>query len=224
MNMNCCTGQVIRSHEIDQHMGVDEQMMSMGDDADDIKIEFFQCSKMPAASQRSKSPSPRPNSSYHTVSNSFEQNHKYSEKNFEKPSNENHQTYFYSHNDDDADSNGTVDSNKKENDEESKEEIVNHQNCYKSRTKIIQIPNGVRIVTDIIKNGDCANDLFKNFRQLSSASPPTKDKWPNKFNIILDDERNDNKRNNCRDGSNSSKNEADDDYYEDRDRKSLINL
>lgn len=189
-----------------------EDQMAMQED--DLKIEFFQCARPPPKNPPKMQTKPLINQKnpFRPVLESLRQ---YSDTDTHesqlKPALENHQTYFFSHNGDDADENRDVDNCREENDEE----IVNHQNSYKSRTKIVQIPNGVRIVTEIVKNGECGNEVFRNFRQLSKPN----DTWQNKSKMILDDD--DNKLNNGDDDGNS--NEIDDEDYG-KDRKSLINL
>lgn len=191
----------------------EEQMVSMPDGSEDINIEFFQCTPPKALAAMPKCGKTRSNP-FQPV---LESMRKFSDTNTLddciKPALENHQTFFFSHNCDDAGEHGDVDSGKEENGEATKEEPGKQQQTYKSRTKIVSIPNGVRIVTEIVKNGACGNEIFRNFRQLA-----TRDKWENKSKIVLDD--GDSKQSNQADG-NSCENEADD-YFEER--ESLINL
>lgn len=201
---------MIRQQEIDPMM-VEDQMVSMPDTNDDLNIEFLPCAPPPHA-QQGKSTNPRANP-FQPV---LESMRKYSETDTAKQVIENHQTYFFSHNgQEDANENRDV---REENDEQLMEEILNQQNSYRSRTKIVPIHNGVRIVTDIVKNGGecCGNEMFRNFRHLSSQ-----DKWCNKSKIILDDDSN--KQSSAGD-SNSNEKPADDDDCGEEERESLINL
>jgi hypothetical protein len=198
---------MMNSHDYDS-MALQDQMSAMQQpDDDDLKIEFFQCPQPPKKPQKQN-----PKDPFRPVLESLRQfSDTNTHENQVKSALENHQTYFFSHNGDDAE-HRDVDNCGEENDEE----IVNHQNSYKSRTKIVSIPNGVRIVTEIVKNGECGNEAFRNFRQLSKSH----DKWLNKSKIILGDD--DNKQSNGRDDGNSNEIEADDDYGKELD--SLINL
>lgn len=192
----------MNSHEYE--MALQDHMTAI--DEDDMKIEFFQCPPPP------KNPPKQGKSTKDPFRPVLESLRQFSDTNTHenemKPP-ENNQTYFFSHNGDDAE-NRDVDTFREENDEE----IVSHENSYKSRTKIVSIPNGVRIVTEIVKSGECGNEVFRNFRQFSK----THDKWQNKSKIILGDD--DNKQGH--DDGNSNENEADDDY--EKDFNALINL
>lgn len=190
---------IMNPHEYDPIAFNDK---NMEDNNDDLKIEYFQFP--PKTEPKNSQKQSNQKDPFRPVLETLRQ---FSDTNtFEnqvKPALENHQTYFFSHDD------GEVGDNcKKENDEE----IVNHQNSYKSRTKIVSIPNGVRIVTEIVKNGECGNEVFRNFRQLSKPN----DKWQNKSKIILDDD--DNKQTNGHGDGNSNECDAD------NDSNSLINL
>lgn len=215
--MNSCMAPQKNSYYDDPMMmnfNHEEQVIAMPDGNEDINIEFFQCTPPKAMAAMSK----RGKSRADPFQPVLESMRKFSDTNTIdsciKPALENHQTFFFSHNCDDAGEHGDVDNGREENGAVTKEELESPQQAYQSRTKIVSIPNGVRIVTEIVKNGACGNEIFRNFRQLS-----TRDKWENKSKIIIDD--GDCKQSNQADG-NSNENEADDDYFEER--NSLINL
>ncbi|KAG5671986.1 hypothetical protein PVAND_002150 [Polypedilum vanderplanki] len=132
-------------------------------DVDDFDIEFFQCT--PAPKLKSKSVV----NPYRPIIDSMRrfnpnQRHAVHERVGDTI---NHQTYICSHNE--------------ENDycaEESincvREEMVNKS--YKSFTKIISIPNGVKIITEIKKENNCDKPDCIECRKM----PKSDDKWTNK--------------------------------------------
>ncbi len=74
------------------------------------------------------------------------------------------------------------------------------------------------MVTDIVHTGECGNEIFKNFRQLSSKGK----NLINKSKIVPDDDTNNHNEQNEGGDGNSNENEVDDDYY--MSNSSLINL
>lgn len=183
-----------------------------GNNDDDLNIEYFQCAAPPKTASYSKRGQ---------ATKSFQQEsmRKFSDTDDIRKALENHQTYFFSHSEEE-----TNDNDKDEccGEEEEESEIINNQDSYKSRTKIIPIPNGVRIITEIVKNGDCGNEIFRNFRHL----PTLNDKRLSKKSNTLDDDSGNNNDDICCNGI-SNKNEKDEDEVDNghqNDIRSLVNL
>jgi hypothetical protein len=127
---------------------------------DDFDIEYFQCSPPLAKSKGSPSPfrpilesmrqfTPAPHKPSHGIGDAI-----------------NHQTYICSHNDesDCCDENGSCES----------DDMVNKS--YKSFTKIVSIPNGVKIITEIKKEDNCGKADCIECRKKAHSD----DHWMNK--------------------------------------------
>lgn len=205
---------LMKSHDY-KSIGGEDQMATMPVDNDDLNIEFYQCTppKVRSIPTQGKTTNinidpfrPVLESLRHFTDSEIPESKT-------KPTFENHQTYFFSHNSEDANTNR---------EDENDEETVNLENSYKSRTKIIKIPNGVRIVTEIVKNdSECGNEVFRNFRQLSKH-----EKWINKSKMIIGDSEkqqveSSNRQNDDID-ENCIENETEDHFY--KGSNSLINL
>lgn len=128
--------------------------------APELDIEYYQCT--PKHPMMNQNPSP-----FQPVINSMRQfctSQPSGESNQNSYQASNHQTFIYSHDSEDGQQKSAAD-----------EHVQVQQNkVYRSHTKIIPIPNGVKIITEILRDdnvGDCAkNDL--NF----DRSHP-KDEW-----------------------------------------------
>lgn len=175
----------------------------------DIDIEYFQCTPPNLQHQRRRKAVPA--NPYKPIIESMRQ-FKFNQnctKNFNIKShgtgdvNPNHQTYFYKHNDDNNDN----DDNKALEECNSDEEIINNHKCYRSHTKIISIPNGVKIITEIKKednddiigdNNSCneceeqSNLSINHHRQcMQKQQQQQHDKWHNKkIEIVVGDNGN----------------------------------
>lgn len=179
-----------------------EISMSANND-EDLSIEYFQCA---APSKTATTTGSKREKTFQPVKESMR---RFSDSDDIRKALENHHTYFFAH--DGEEVNGD---NKDEHCKEEEEEtdIINNRNSYKSRTKIISIPNGVRIITEIVKNGDggeCGNEVFRNFRHLPTTANDKR--LSKKSNSTLDDESN----NDIGCNGNSNKNENDVDEAED---------
>lgn len=233
---------MMKSHEMDPMVNEDQIISSMpndipfwakrqeneikisGNNDEDLSIEYFHCPPPPPKTATINKRGQFPKSFQSPPQESMR---KYSDSDDIRKALENHQTYFFSH--DGEEVNGDDKEGSRKEDEEEETEIINNQNSYKSRTKIIPIPNGVRIITEIVKNEECGNEIFQNFRHLPTLTKANDKRGSKKSNITLDGDSASNNDDTCCNGnSNKKENDADDEKEEDNGRqngiRSLINL
>lgn len=224
---------MIKSHDIDSSQMVSENQilsssisnespfwvkhqepeinMSAHQSHDELSIEYFHMTPPKTAPVKSKK-------KCETFQPILESMKKFSKNDDIQTALENHQTYFFSHFDDSRDANDTEDEEEsdkcKANKSKNVEEITDHQNSFKSRTKIISIPNGVRIITEIVKNDGSGNEVFQNL--LPSLKTTVKDKRIKQSkSTTLEDDKNNNDDSN----GNNNENENDGDDNEDGDEE-----
>lgn len=157
--MNCASKSFqqseIQSHE--QHrINQDEEEEQQPSDEEQVNIEYFQCSPSPSTVTKHQNP-------FKPVMQSMRQFSMTKPTKCHQHAETNHQTFMFTHED-----------------EEPCEEITNftQQKLYRSHTRIVSIPNGVKIVTEILKE-DASTDSDES---CSSPNHKTKDddEWVNK--------------------------------------------
>lgn len=151
---------------------------------DDFDIEYFQCTPQPA--QPPRMPKSKISTQFKPLMDSMRRFNQKPEmpKNksngFGEPAN--HQTFFYEYTDEHDDYVGGGAKQCDERDEK------NANKRYKSYTKIISIPNGVKIVTEIKKEDNYGEDNFC----VKKSDKKQDDKWVNKkIEITLNDDDDD---------------------------------
>jgi hypothetical protein len=185
----------------------------------DLNIEYFHCPAPKTSSlTRANIPSSSSSNPFQPAQESIK---KFPSAENIKQAIENHQTYFFTHNGSDA--KDSANSHKDEAESEREVTSQSKQALYKSRTKIVRIPHGVRIITEIVNDGECGNDLFQNFRHLT-----TKDDKKSKV-TLTEEEEDVNDNNECNgDGKSNHSGEAidedEDGFYNGTHRTTLISL
>jgi hypothetical protein len=137
----------------------DEQQQEVDvSDEEPINIEYFQCSPSPSTVNKQRNPfQPVMNSMrQYSMTKPVEKLHSQTEPN--------HQTFTFTH------------------EEEGCEEIADltQQKLYRSHTRIVSIPNGVKIITEILKDeNDAATDSDDN-SSCPNRNNQNDEKWMNK--------------------------------------------
>lgn len=151
---NSCQQSELQYREHEQHQSQEEEQPS---DEDEVNIEYFQCSPSPSNVVKHQSPFKPVMQSMRqfSMTKPVSKCHQHAEAN--------HQTFMFTHDD-----------------EEVCEETTNfaQQKLYRSHTRIVSIPNGVKIVTEILKeDNDTSTDSDE-----SSSNPNqvNDDEWMNK--------------------------------------------
>lgn len=118
----------------------------------DINFEYYQSSPQEAPFNHQRN-------LFDPVIESMKQ---FNKSSLEKAQHSNHQTVFHKHRDDDEDEQTFGTTN------------LRQQKTYKSHTRIVAIPNGVKIITEILNSEEAENDSG------SSSSQSRDENWTNK--------------------------------------------
>jgi len=164
-----------------------QQLQPYEDEVNDINVEYFQCAPPIPIRHESKL---KPTNPFRPIMESMR---KFSDNCVKQPRSDkigdaaNSQTYFYSY-----------DSAKKEEPEQVQRQ---DEQFYRSFTKIISIPNGVKIITEIKKDDNINDQRVENGNKNSNSDI---DKWLNKqIEVTLDNMNVDD----CEDGNDNDSSE-----------------
>lgn len=140
-----------------EHHEEDEEVEATEENDPSMAIEFFQCSPPPPNATKHKNP-------FKSVMESMQHfSMTKPEKKCLKLSAVNHQTFSFKHDEED-----------KEEDKEEEIPDLTQQKMYRSHTRIVSIPNGVKIITEILKEEN-DTDATDNEEMLKKCQ-----KWMNK--------------------------------------------
>lgn len=135
-------------------------------DEEEVNIEYFQCSPSPSTVSKHQNPfNPVMESMrQYSTTKPVQKSHAHSEKN--------HQTFEFTHEDEGCEKN--VDLTK--------------QKLYRSNTRIVSIPNGIQIITEILKDDNNDDSDESSSQKCSNRKTQNDDEWMNKrIEVSVDD-------------------------------------